>query len=250
MKTFICAVMILSSLLSGCAARQEHVQQDTTPTAFPVPTTTEDYLEAYSPVLDLYARAMDEGWTQEQYLEEGLSVYPAQAVGVDVRENLGVALVDLDGDGVLELLLHDQWGGVLIDGYRLEKGEPVQIFAIREGNEFQPDLSRDILWEEWHLCREETGNYFLYHKVQKNWLFCGYFRHELEEAGLAFTEGYLYDSGFDANNPWYQVPEYTLTYTQEQSMGMDEAGMAVYMIESAIIPVENLDQYFLFGQLR
>lgn len=146
----ICAVL-LAGLLCGCESSNaqpeqtqppqttaetetaETVQTTTQPvqeepeqTRQTVPETTEAIREedpippAYQEQLELYAKAIAEQWTPEQCQQAQLSLLVSF---LPDQQSIGYCFLDLDGDGVQELIVTD--GNVIYDLYALN-GEELQ----------------------------------------------------------------------------------------------------------------------------
>ena len=88
---------------------------------------TNDYIVKYESVIEKYREAYETGNNTSQYaLENGLSEVMASSSGA------GYALVDLDGNGIPELIIagfgdEDFSGGVIYDLYTLVDGVPVNL---------------------------------------------------------------------------------------------------------------------------
>ena len=249
-------------LLAGCSGRNE--PEETRMTELPVsetqattqPTdpqivlseTALPYLELYRPVLELYAQAQTEQWDGQQLTAAGLS---NQAYGwLSVQQKLGCGLVDLDADGVMELLIGDCESALLVDGYRLNNGIPEQLFMAVTQLEQPQYEDLEFLYDDWYLCRDEKGAWYLYHQVQQDWLISGYFPVRLEQGILQVTEGFVYNSIVDEFNPWYLVDGYILDYQQGEPVAQREAvEMALYNHESAMVSMNSLENSWLISDL-
>ena len=219
-------------------------------TAALTPVTPEGPLAMYRPVLKAYAMALEEKWTAQEYLRRDLSTQVPNFLGDNAADCLAYSLLDLDGDGTPELLIGDHAQGMVMDCYRLVDGAPSRVFVSVNRVGTEDESEEEPLWDCWYLCREEGGSYFLNYEVQKNWLFCGYFRASVEAGTPVVEEGYLYDSGTDEFNPWYRVDGYTLEHNPEQSVTMEEGDMATYEYEAARVTLDSLDSTCLFADFQ
>lgn len=97
------------------------------PTALPeIPAATVP--DGYVHILNKYMTAYNESWTPEQYMQNDIS-YPL--CGMDIFADYGYALMDLDGNGVDELLITD--GELIYDLFTLmEDGGPGHILSAGE----------------------------------------------------------------------------------------------------------------------
>lgn len=136
MKTvliLLCTVL----MLSGCAAETPAatVEQTTAVTetaAEPTEQQTnpeEAALAMYDWVLALYRNAVDEKWDPQRCIDEEISYMTAMA------EELTYALVDLDGNGNLELLI--RCGDTILDAYTLTDCGPGLMFTGWERNSYR-----------------------------------------------------------------------------------------------------------------
>lgn len=230
------------------AAETQETENLPSETEIVISETVQAYLTSYRPVLELYAQAQAEQWDGQQFTAAGLS---NQAFGwLSIQQKLGCGLVDLDADGVMELLIGDCESSLLVDGYRLNNGIPEQLFmAVTKLDQPQyEDL--DFLYDEWDLCRDHTGAWYLFHQVQQAWLICGYFPVWLEQGILRVTEGFVYNSIVDEFNPWYRVDGYILDYAKgEQVASREDADMAVYNHECARVSLNSLENSWMIADL-
>lgn len=140
MKKLLFLMCILLTL-SGCA---KEPQKDTKPVetrtsvtevaTVPIQETThadpeEPALMMYDWILELYRDAVNEKWDPQQCIDKEISYMTAMA------EELTYALVDLDGNGNLELLI--RCGDTILDAYTLTDEGPALIFTGRERNSYR-----------------------------------------------------------------------------------------------------------------
>lgn len=136
MKTaliLLCTVL----MLSGCAAETPAttVEQTTAVTETAAEPTErqadpeEAALAVYDWVLELYRNAVDEKWDPQRCIDEEISYMTAMA------EELTYALVDLDGNGNLELLI--RCGDTILDAYTLTDCGPELFLSGAERNSYR-----------------------------------------------------------------------------------------------------------------
>ncbi|HIY01066.1 MAG TPA: protein kinase [Candidatus Blautia faecipullorum] len=65
------------------------------------------YLGDYDAIIGAYLCALEENWSREKYLEEGLN----PLIGNFEPEEIGIRMIDLNGDGILELLIGPVYSG-------------------------------------------------------------------------------------------------------------------------------------------
>ena len=95
------------------------------------------YEEQYGDVLDKYYAALSEKWDGQKLSSDGLSQLSLYCQEGNALENVGYAFLDVNGDGVCELMIGAIHGDefvnkMLFELYTLEDGVPVQIFAGQE----------------------------------------------------------------------------------------------------------------------
>ena len=111
-----------------------------------------DVAEKYASVLTSYHTALKEEWEPGKLAEEGFSPLARYCYGEDVLDKVGYAFLDLDGDGIEELLIGAIGGDDFIrqqvfELYCMEGGVPKQVFTGMERNRY-------------YLCRE-GGSYII-----------------------------------------------------------------------------------------
>ena len=99
------------------------------------------YEEQYGEVLDKYYAALSEKWDGQKLSSEGLSQLSLYCQEGNALENVGYAFLDVNGDGVCELMIGAIHGDefvnkMLFELYTLEDGVPVQIFAGQERDRY------------------------------------------------------------------------------------------------------------------
>lgn len=86
------------------APAQEEISPEPEETV-PAPEETPSVEQAYAVVIGEYYTALEQRWNGAELMEDGLNYMAADCYGDEPLENLGYAIVDLDGDGVPELLI-------------------------------------------------------------------------------------------------------------------------------------------------
>lgn len=103
----------------------------------PAPEEASTVPEAYAAVIGEYYTALHELWDGAEMMEAGLNYMAADSVFDDPTEDIGYAVADLDGDGVLELVIgaikEDPFFGKLIFSlYTMRDGVPLLLFDSTE----------------------------------------------------------------------------------------------------------------------
>lgn len=165
----------------------------------PAPTETQasshPQVDGYNSVLDQYVQALAEKWDEETLTQAGLS--PLCASYDNPLEQIGYALLDVNGDGQRELFI----GAVANDGdmgkmifalYTMANGAPVRVFASQERSAC-------------YLCADEAGVYQL-----ENQTFIGTNRTDwyyslLDGDSLTMVQGIACDADADPERAWFSI---------------------------------------------
>lgn len=115
---FLSVIMVFSLAACGAstpAAPESAAPESSAPAAeetapapeetVPAPEETPSVEQAYVVVIGEYYTALEQRWNGAELMEDGLNYMAADCYGDEPLENLGYAIVDLDGDGVQELLI-------------------------------------------------------------------------------------------------------------------------------------------------
>ena len=155
--------------------------------------------DAYGDIIRKYLTAMEEGWTMEQYYSGDISPL---CLYVAAPEVLGYAFLDVDGNGVAELLVGD--GETIYDMYTiLEDGLPGHLLSAWERKPF-------YLCEGNLLKSVGSGG-----AANTAYVFC-----RLEGIDLRTVQTVMYDAMTDPENPWYAgVTEEDMEPVSEQRAG-------------------------------
>ena len=115
---FLSVIMVFSLAACGAstpAAPESAAPESSAPAAeetapapeetVPAPEETPSVEQAYAVVIGEYYTALEQRWNGAELMEDGLNYMAADCYGEEPLENLGYAIVDLDGDGVQELLI-------------------------------------------------------------------------------------------------------------------------------------------------
>ena len=100
---------------------------------------------------------------------------------------LGYSLMDLDGNGIEELIITD--GSDIFDLYTIIQDEetgPLHLVSAMER------ITYDLLKDLKIYCAGSGGAARQYHTL-----------YELQGSALVVLEGYAFDADTDPNNPWY-----------------------------------------------
>ena len=146
--------------------------------------------ELYQEVLDTYRKAIQKEWDTTDLAERELSVRLANYYGESAEDNLGCWLVDLDDDGVREMLIATTTGddAQILDGYTIVNGTAAHIFSADETTAYYVKADHTI------ACIQEDGSFS-----------CEFIHYELEGDFLYNALELSYNEELDADAPWFTV---------------------------------------------
>lgn len=160
--------------------------QELTLTNFVDPAPFEpNEMQYYNPLLDIYRKAIREKWNPGDCAQQGISLM----VGYygDFVEELGYTTMDLDGNGIQELIITD--GTNIYDLYTIIQDEitgPLRIIDAMERIEYF--LTTDGLIYNLGSGSASVSYYMLY---------------QLNGSQLELQEGYMMDYETNPSSPWY-----------------------------------------------
>ncbi len=205
--SFILCVFALLSALTGIAAADEPL--------YDIPLFEQGDPAHYG-IIIADVTAMLNG-KEPSYFAAGdeLSTIYAMVAGSGYAQNIGYAVVDIDGDGIDELLIGenpgDMSGTVFYNGFSIFNDEVQELF---NGGE------RDC----WYMSDGGT----LVNVGANSAFSSGTYAYTLENGRLKFTEAVIYDSEL-ANGPWFRV--------------IDEGGTQVPIDENEVSAFQNAHPY-------
>lgn len=207
MKKIVCIILAVAmGMVSGCSSKEP---QETPPPMYSLaeltakreqemgdPTVSEktpsqetqiqggvNASDLYAQVLLKYVQAMREGWDRWQLQDAGLNY---QCSYLDNLSDIGFNCVDIDGDGVEELLVGFSPIGGIFDLYTVTNGH---LVLLMQGTERS---SMDI-------CSDGTiATYASYGAAYHE---NGYFK--LNEGELSSSQWIIYDGTLDEDNPQF-----------------------------------------------
>lgn len=149
------------------------------------PVFDPDEMEYYGPLLDIYRQAIREDWNPGQCVEQGIGMM----VGYygDFVESLGYTMMDLDDNGIQELIITD--GTNIYDLYTIIQDEEVGPLRLIDAMErIQYFLTTDGRIYCLGSGSASVSYYTLYN---------------LEGWNLNLLEGYMMDYETSPENPWF-----------------------------------------------
>ena len=190
------------------AVEETEAEQTTPATEAPVEEEEEDivyegdassyYIDVvYTEQIRRYHTALTEQWTEEQYLENGMSALPVYYYEGNPLENVGFDFVDLDNDGHWELvigaILNAEQDPAVFEIWTLVDGEPVMLVQGSSRNRYVLQYVEED--EMWYVANEASNgavSHATYYLM-------------LTEGKMEVTQGIVYDAAADEENPWFMT---------------------------------------------
>jgi hypothetical protein len=158
MKKIIVPMMLVFCLLfSGCGKQETMATPDTAKETeapaqesgieYEVPDTAAanaeiDYYSAYKSVFEDYEKILSGEWDAEELRNNDFPLQLFYCMGDAPYDNIGYTLVDLDNNGIQELLIGEAstdpfYDCLLLQMYTLENGNVVKVLSSQESASYQ-----------------------------------------------------------------------------------------------------------------
>lgn len=167
--------------------RQEHSQQQTADTT-PIPSETaepdsdQSALEAYKTLVSKYRTAIRENWDVTRCVEEDISIL---VTFLTEPGALSAARMDLDGDGIQELIITD--GNVIYDLYTFAEGKSLHVLTGAERNAYSLTAEHEIVNVGSNGAASTIYTFYRY-----------------SAGNLIVDQKVFFDAGVDPENPWFR----------------------------------------------
>lgn len=149
----------------------------------------------YAAIIDQYHTALLEQWDEEQLFEHELCHMAAYHYDGAPLQNLGYALMDLDGDGSSELIIGpvsgDGTGPILYDLYTAPDGAAKRLAVSHERNRY---------YLEW---LEDDAMYMIANEAANSAANSAWHYYTLSAGELQVVQGVVFDALADEANPWF-----------------------------------------------
>ena len=233
MKKLI-VILIVMALLTGCASSQG--LKPTAPaadaTTAPTQNTTEedavDEIEAsthymqnvYPKQIQRYYTAVSQRWDEITYLDNDMSALAARYYAGNPLDNIGFAFMDLDGDGIWELVIGATQDSLVFEIWDLKNGEPVLIAQSGSHNRYYLQYADDQ-WTVGYEAENGAANFAVYSLKLVSGEFQG-------------VQGVVFDARINEENPWFQTTNLDMDgsngtpITEETATTMTNATRSTY----------------------
>ena len=174
----------------------------------------------YKEQMDLVYQALSQEWSIDKYFDNEISSLISNHYEGNALENVGYALIDLDGDGKEELIISavskDFDGGMLYDVYSAPNGTVVHVLSGHERNRY-------------YLQWMEEGVYMIANEASNSAFNSAWYYYSLIDGRLELMQGVVFNAEADENNPWF------ITYDEDWDASNDTHdvdGIAEAIIEA------------------
>lgn len=194
---------------------------------------------SYQDILDIFYRGISNHWADYDYYHSDVS----SELGISYMwymhpdislSNAGYALMDLDGNGVLELLvsrISESWGakeGMIYDLYTLQGGKVIHLASSGERDRY-------YLCENYLIANEGSGgagySEYSFYTVTHN------------KDSLVLKEKIVYDGWEDDERPWFYGTTKVATKNELVSIGENDAWQIINSYEHLPFELVLFDSY-------
>lgn len=190
----------------------------------PAPTETEDDVEyegdatsyyidvVYPEQIDRYYNALFQQWDAETYMENDMSAMAAYYYDGNPLDNVGFTFMDLDGDGIWELIigaiLNAERDPLIFEIWGLKDDEPVLLAQSNSDNRYYLQYAQeDNLWSVAYEAENGAANFAVYYL-------------QLVNGEFEVIQGVIFDAMADEKNPWFMA--YDLDWDTSNDTPIDE----------------------------
>jgi predicted small lipoprotein YifL len=228
-KSIVSAIVLLLTLalLAGCGQPQlpdptkSTAEITTTPTGtLPTEDDTEYEGDASSYYIDVvyhqqierYHTAISQQWDESAYFDHEMSVLAAHYYDEKSLDNIGFTFMDLDGDGIWELIIgaikNAERDPLIFEIWALKNDEPVMIAQSGSNNRYYLQYSQeDDLWSVAYEAENGAANRAMYYL-------------QLQDGEFQVTQGIIFDMRANENAPWFMT--YDLDWDVSNDTPIDE----------------------------
>ena len=231
-KSLLTAIpfLLILVLLAGCGIPQAEQPTDTAPSTAANPTTettsaeTEDdvayegdassyYIDVvYPQQIDRYYTAISQQWDENAYFDHEMSPLAASYYEGNPLDNVGFAVMDLDGDGIWELIIgaiqNAEQEPLVFEIWILKNDEPVMLAQSSACDRYYLQHSEeDDLWSVAYEAEKGDANRAVYYL-------------QMLDGKFEVTQGIVFDAVANAQAPWFM--SYDLDWDVSNDMPIDE----------------------------
>lgn len=231
-KSLLTAIpfLLILVLLAGCGIPQAEQPTDTAPSTAANPTTettsaeTEDdvayegdassyYIDVvYPQQIDRYYTAISQQWDENAYFDHEMSPLAAHYYEGKPLDNVGFTFMDLDGDGIWELIIgaiqNAAQDPLVFEIWALKNDEPVMIAQSSSHNRYYLQYAaEDDLWSVAYEAENGAASRAVYYL-------------QLQSGEFHVTQGIVFDALANEEAPWFMA--YDLDWDVSNDTPIDE----------------------------
>ena len=228
--------LLILTLLTGCGKPQTEVPADTSgsvaatelttpPSTENHPTETEEDVEyegdassyyidvVYARQIERYHTAISQQWDEFSYLDHEMSPLAAHYYEGKPLDNIGFTFMDLDGDGIWELIIgaiqNAENDPLVFEIWALINDEPVMVAQSGSRNRYYLQYAQeDDLWSVAYVAENGAANHAEYYL-------------QLQDGEFNVTQGVIYDAFANEKAPWFMT--YDMDWDVSNDTPIDEA---------------------------
>ncbi len=225
--------LLTLSLLAGCGKSEPKAPADTepvttapvtTPSTESIPAETQDdthyegdatsyYMDmVYPQQIRRYHTAISQQWDADAYLENEMSPLAISYYNAKPLDNVGFTFMDLDGDGIWELIIgaieNAEQNPLVLEIWGLKDDEPVLIAQSGTHNRYYLQYAQeDNLWSVAYEAENGAANHAVYYL-------------QLQDGEFLVTQGIVFDAITNENAPWFMT--YDMDWDVSNDTPIDE----------------------------
>ena len=209
MKHFLmitAAFLLTLTLLTGCRNPRAELPAETNPTASSTETqgtmaesdTPSNSIDAvYAPQIERYYTAISQQWDENAYWDHEMSAIAAYYYNGTALDNVGFTLMDLDGNGIRELMIGAILGSdrdpLVFEIWTVRNGEPVMLAQSGSHNRYYLQYDQeDDLWSVAYEAENGAANHAVYYL-------------QLVDGEFHVIQGVVFDALANENDPWFMA---------------------------------------------
>ena len=241
------STLLVTALFTACgitsniepSATEKPVEPHTTPyteatvpkaTSEPTPTETEDvqyegdassyYIDVvYAQQIDRYYTALSEKWDDTAYLDHDMSALAARYYEENPLDNVGFTFMDLDGDGIWELIIGAisaaEQDPLVFEIWALKDGEPVMLAQSGYHNRYYLQYAQeDDLWSVAYEAENGAANHAVYYL-------------NLVNGEFQVIQGVIFDMIANEKAPWFMAYDLDWDVSNDMPISEDTANAVI-----------------------